>query len=266
MKFNHIMLAAGLGALSLTSCKTQQAAQPTAAAQPAVQPKKSLLNKEIDSVSYSIGVNIAMNIKSQGLDSINTEALVKGMEHIFASDSLLLSKEQTSQILSTYFQTLQSKKLEANSQAGKKFLEENKTKPGVVTTQSGLQYQILKEGTGPKPKATDKVQAHYKGSLLDGTVFDSSYDRGQPLAIGVSDVIPGWTEALQLMPVGSKWKLFIPSELAYGERGAGQDIGPNSTLVFEVEVLSIDPPAAAQPEKKATQPSKGPSKTPSKKK
>ncbi len=129
---------------------------------------------------------------------------------------------------------------ETNKKEGEAFLAANKTKPGVVTTPSGLQYKILKEGTGPKPTAADKVVCNYKGTLINGTEFDSSYKRGQPATFPVGQVIKGWTEALQLMPVGSKWQLFIPADLAYGERGAGNDIGPDSTLIFEVELLSIE--------------------------
>ena len=133
-----------------------------------------------------------------------------------------------------------------NVAKGKAFLEENKKKAGVQTTASGMQYIVMKEGTGAKPGLNDKVTTHYHGTVIDGTVFDSSVERGQPASFPVSGVIPGWTEALQMMPVGSKWKLFLPSELAYGERGAGGKIGPNSVLVFEVELLSIDAPDAPQ--------------------
>ncbi|MFV0417372.1 MAG: FKBP-type peptidyl-prolyl cis-trans isomerase [Dysgonomonas sp.] len=133
----------------------------------------------------------------------------------------------------------QEERLELNLKTGQEFLATNKEKPGVTTLPSGLQYEIIKEGNGAKPKATDRVECHYHGTLIDGTVFDSSVEKGKPATFNVSGVIKGWTEALQLMPVGSKWKLFIPSNLAYGERGAGQSIEPNSTLIFEVEILNI---------------------------
>jgi FKBP-type peptidyl-prolyl cis-trans isomerase FklB len=142
--------------------------------------------------------------------------------------------------ISSYLQQLKADKIAKNREAGLKFLAENKTKPGVVTLPDGLQYLVLKEGTGPKPTINDKVKTHYHGTLIDGTVFDSSVDRGQPISFPVGGVIKGWTEALQLMPVGSKWRLFIPSELAYGDRGAGPKIGPGAALVFEVELLAIE--------------------------
>jgi FKBP-type peptidyl-prolyl cis-trans isomerase FklB len=242
MKFNRLILFAGVGVWWLASCQTQKpAASASKTPAPAVQPAPAFALRNLnDSISYSIGVSIGSGLKSQGLESINTEALSKAIKGAYASDSTLISPEAANLFLSSYFQKLQAEKAEAGKVAGKKFMEENKTKPGITTLPSGLQYQVLKEGTGPKPKATDKVTAHYRGTLPNGTVFDSSYDRNQPLSIGVSEVIPGWTEALQLMKVGSKWKLFIPSDLGYGERGAGRDIPPNSPLVFEMELLSID--------------------------
>jgi len=142
--------------------------------------------------------------------------------------------------ISNYLQQLKADKSAKNREAGLKFLAENKVKPGVVTLPDGLQYEILKAGDGPKPTLNSKVKTHYHGTLIDGTVFDSSVDRGEPISFPVSGVIKGWTEALQLMPVGSKWRLFIPSELAYGDRGAGPKIGPGSTLVFDVELLAIE--------------------------
>jgi FKBP-type peptidyl-prolyl cis-trans isomerase FklB len=141
--------------------------------------------------------------------------------------------------ISNYLQQLKGEKAAANKKLGQEFLDQNKTKPGVVTHTSCLQYQIIKEGNGPKPLLTDKVKCHYHGTLIDGTVFDSSVDRGQPIDFPVSGVIKGWTEALQLMPVGSKWKLFLPSDLAYGDNQAGPSIKPGSTLIFDVELLEI---------------------------
>lgn len=194
---------------------------------------------EIDSVSYSLGVNIGSNLKKQGFDSLNVEMFSKALKDIYSNGAVKIDEKQAEAILMEYFQALQSKKQEGNVKAGEKFLEENKKKPGVITTPSGLQYTILKEGNGPKPTTNDMVTTHYHGTLIDGTVFDSSVDRGQPATFPVNGVIPGWVEALPMMSVGSKWRLFIPSNLAYGERGAGKDIGPNSTLIFDVELISI---------------------------
>ncbi|MES2731015.1 MAG: FKBP-type peptidyl-prolyl cis-trans isomerase, partial [Bacteroidota bacterium] len=240
-----MILLLGAGTLWIAGCKTQKPVA-TIPAAPVVQPQpKFALKNENDSISYSIGVSIGQSLKGQGLDSIHLDVLTSALKSSYGNDSLLIGKEQANQFLSSYFQNLQMKKAEVGKKVGQQFLAENKTKPGIITLPSGLQYQVLKEGTGAKPKATDKVKAHYKGTLLDGTVFDSSYERKEPLNIGVTEVIPGWTEALQLMSIGSKWKLFVPSDLAYGERGAGHDIPPHSALVFEIELISIDSAAAA---------------------
>lgn len=201
---------------------------------------KTELKNEIDSVSYSLGVNIGSNLKKQGFTTLNADAFAQALKDVYGAQGLKINEQQAEQLLQNYFQGLQKKKLEGNLKEGEKFLEENKKKPGVVTTPSGLQYLILKEGNGPKPTANNKVTTHYHGTLIDGTVFDSSVDRGQPATFPVNGVIKGWVEALQLMPVGSKWRLFVPSHLAYGEQGAGPQIGPNSTLIFDVELISIE--------------------------
>ena len=256
MKLNTLLVGAVAIICWLSACQSQKATvAKTTAATPTPAPKFALKN-QMDSVSYSIGVSIGQNIKGQGLDSLNVDALAKAMKSVYQSDSLLISNEQANQFLGSYFQGLQAKKAEASQKAGQQFLAENKAKPNVTTLPSGLQYEVLKAGTGPKPKPTDKVKAHYRGTLVDGKVFDSSYDRNQPLEIGVSEVIPGWTEALQLMPVGSKWRLVIPSQLGYGERGAGRDIPPNSTLIFEMELLSIEAPAKPEKTETPAKPSK----------
>lgn len=199
----------------------------------------SVLKSKIDSVSYGIGLNIADNLKAQGLENINAALLTKAIQDVLKNQKLVLSKEQSDMSISNYLQKLKAEKFAKNREAGEKFLAENKTKPGIVTLPSGLQYQILKAGDGPKPTINDKVKTHYHGTLIDGTVFDSSVERGEPISFPVSGVIKGWTEALQLMPVGSKWKLFIPADLAYGDRQAGPKIGPGSALVFDVELLEI---------------------------
>lgn len=212
----------------------------SASAQKGKKTTKSNLKNHNDSLSYSLGVSIATNIKNQGIDTVNVNALAQGFTDVYKKNNLTLTAEQANKLIAEFFQEAQHKKAQGNLIKGQKFLEENKTKPGVVTLPSGLQYQVLKEGTGAKPGYNDKVTTHYHGTLIDGTVFDSSVERGQPASFPVNGVIKGWTEALQMMPVGSKWKLFIPPSLAYGERGAGGMIGPNETLIFEVELLSID--------------------------
>ena len=197
-------------------------------------------NSEMEKVSYSLGVSIATNVKSQGLEQVDYESLTNALRDVFENNQLQISENESNMILQDYFGKLANKKKQANIEAGKNFLNENAQRDGVTTTESGLQYEVLKEGTGNLPKETDKVTVHYHGTLIDGTVFDSSVDRGEPATFPVNGVIPGWVEALQLMKVGAKYKLFIPSDLAYGERGAGGAIGPNATLVFEVELISIN--------------------------
>lgn len=197
------------------------------------------LNTEMEKVSYSLGVNVAKSVKNQGLESIDSDAVAKAFKDVFEGNTLEISEEEANIVLQDYFGKLANEKQKANVEAGQKFLDENAKREGVVTTATGLQYEVLKEGSGDSPKETDNVTVHYHGTLIDGTVFDSSVDRGQPATFPVNGVIPGWVEALQLMNPGAKYKLFIPSNLAYGERGAGGSIGPNATLVFEVELISI---------------------------
>jgi FKBP-type peptidyl-prolyl cis-trans isomerase FklB len=236
--YKKYLFMGALGFLSVQGFSQTKPKPAKATVKPAV--KVSALKTRMDSVSYSIGVNIADNLKAQGLDNVNTAILSKAIQDVLKSKTLTLSKEQSDMSISNYLQQLKADKSAKNREAGTKFLAENKVKPGVVTLPSGLQYEILKAGDGPKPTINDKVKTHYHGTLIDGTVFDSSVDRGEPISFPVSGVIKGWTEALQLMPVGSKWRLFVPSELAYGDRGAGPKIGPGSTLVFDVELLSIE--------------------------
>ena len=228
MKFNKSLIYLLISVLIMDSCNAQDK-------------KKSDVNIKtmLDSVSYGLGVSIGSNLKQNALDTVNIDMLAKGMKDFFANKNAMTA-EQADASIRTYLQSKEKTKGEANQKAGEAFLAENKKKPGVQTTASGLQYQVIKEGTGPKPTLNDMVTTHYHGTLIDGTVFDSSVERGQPASFPVSGVIPGWTEALQMMNVGSKWKLWIPGNLAYGERGAGGKIGPNTTLIFEVELLSID--------------------------
>ncbi|MDL2283079.1 FKBP-type peptidyl-prolyl cis-trans isomerase [Odoribacter sp. OttesenSCG-928-G04] len=193
----------------------------------------------MDKVSYSLGLSIAGNLISSGVKTINTEAFIDGMNTVFSGEMPDATPDEVNQILQDYFDKIQKAQGAAAKEAGEQFLAENKNKEGVVTLKSGLQYKILKEGDGPKPKATDSVVCHYEGSLINGTVFDSSVRRGEPATFPVNGVIAGWVEALQMMPKGSKWQLYIPSELAYGSHGAGQAIGPDETLIFDVELLDI---------------------------
>lgn len=207
-----------------------------------VKPKPSVapfLKNANDSVSYAIGMSLATFYKEQGIDRVNSNCVSAALDDALKGRPTLLSEEQMNMSISNYLQQLKKEKAAAARSAGEKFLAANKTKPGVVTLPSGLQYEIVKAGDGPKPTLTDKVKCHYHGTLIDGTVFDSSVDRGQPIDFPVNGVIKGWVEALQLMPVGSKWKLFIPADLAYGDNQAGAKIAPGSTLVFDVELLEI---------------------------
>ena len=192
-----------------------------------------------DSLSYSIGVQVAEYYKTMGVEKINTDYVAKAFHDVLNNKPLTISEDECSMNIQQKLQQFMATKVSAVKEAGKKFLEENKKRPGVVTLPDGLQYEIITKGTGPIPKATDTVQANYIGTLINGEEFDNSYKRGTPLTIPVSGVIRGWTEALELMPVGSKWKLFIPSDLGYGDRGAGGAIPGGSALIFEIELLNI---------------------------
>lgn len=200
---------------------------------------KMNLDNELDKVSYSLGVNIANSLKSQGLESINTTAFGSALDATFNGQPVLIDMQASQLILQEYFGKMQEEQTKAARAEGDAFLKENGKRAGVTTTASGLQYEVIKMGTGAKPTATDKVKTHYHGTLIDGTVFDSSVDRGEPISFPLNGVIKGWTEALQLMPVGSKFKLFVPSDLAYGAQGQGT-IKPHSALIFEVELIDIE--------------------------
>ncbi len=197
------------------------------------------LRTQNDSISYALGMSLASFYKQQGITNINSSLVDRAINDVMKSGKPLLTETQMNACVSNYIQSKQTEKSAGNKKEGEAFLAANKNKPGVVTTASGLQYLILKEGTGPKPQASDKIKCHYHGTLLDGTVFDSSVDRGEPIEYAVTGFIPGWVEALQLMPVGSKWRLFVPSNLAYGDNAGGPKIKPGSTLIFELELLDI---------------------------
>ncbi len=202
--------------------------------------KNMKLSTEKDTVSYSVGVNIASNLKQQGFDELNVDAIAEAFRDVYGNKDVKITPEEGGTLINQYMMKRQQQKGDENQKTGKDFLDKNAKEEGVSVLPSGLQYKVLQEGNGPKPGPGDRVTVHYTGKLINGKVFDSSVERGQPATFGVNQVIPGWTEALQLMSVGSKYKLFIPSDLAYGERGAGGDIGPNETLIFDVELISIE--------------------------
>jgi FKBP-type peptidyl-prolyl cis-trans isomerase len=253
-----ILLAALFVAVAVAA-GAQQPGQP--AQQPAAQsaqPAPGKPESPQDRFSYAIGVNVGRSMKANDIQ-VNTDLLLKGLRDALAGGQILLTDEE----MQTAVQSVQQQVMkqqeekqkaagETNKVEGEAFLMKNKERPEVKTTASGLQYEVLKEGTGASPKATDQVTVHYTGTLMDGTKFDSSVDRGQPATFTLNQVIPGWTEGVQLMKVGAKYKLYIPAALGYGERGApGSPIGPNAALIFEVELLGIGqpeaPPAEGQP-------------------
>ena len=202
--------------------------------------KTSKPKNNTDSASYMIGISVGHSLKAQNVPDINVDMIAKGIQEVINDDSTVTAQE--AQIfLNAYFSELREKEAESNKEEGIAWLAENKNKPGVIETESGLQYKILEEGTGKSPLITDRVKCHYEGRLLDGTIFDSSYERGQPAEFGLRGVIRGWTEGLQLMKEGGKYELYIPSDLGYGPRGGGQVIGPNATLIFVIELLEVLP-------------------------
>lgn len=202
--------------------------------------KEVSLNSELDTVSYAIGIDIGANIKGQGFDDINTQAIAKGFEDIFQENELLMTQEDANKYVREYFQKIVAKKAEDNLKAAEDFLNDNKDKEGVITTESGLQYKVIKNGTGPIPSDQDKVSVTYQGTLMDGTEFDSA-DSTNPASFRINGVIKGWTEALQLMPVGSRWMLYVHPDLAYGPNPRqGSPIKANDLLIFEIELISID--------------------------
>ena len=193
----------------------------------------------MDKISYALGLSIGNNFQSSGIKDLQVEDFTRGLMDVLTDAKPAISYDEAKSVINAYFVKLRQEKMVLNKEAGEEFLRINKHKAGVVELPSGLQYEVLKMGTGAKPTAKDKVKCHYHGTLINGTVFDSSVQRGTPAVFGVSQVIPGWVEALQLMPVGSKWRLFVPSNLAYGEHGAGEIIEPNSTLIFDAELSDI---------------------------
>ena len=234
--FSALLLVLTIAASAQTKPATKKVA--TTAKKPSTAAPAPVMKNALDSFSYALGLSMAGFYKEQGIKEINTALVTKALKDV-QTGKPMLDDAQVNNCIVNYMQLKKGEVAAPNKKEGQAFLEANKKKEGVVTLPSGLQYKIIKEGTGPKPTAGDRVKVHYQGSLLNGKVFDSSIERGEPATFGVSEVIPGWTEALQLMPVGSKWQIFIPSELGYGDAGAGQDIKPGSTLMFDVELLEI---------------------------
>lgn len=209
------------------------------------KPTPVALKSALDSASYSFGMGMASSMKAEGLTGLNYELLVKGLKDAFAGTTPLIPEEKSRQAIANLFKSVNQKKYAGAIAEGNAFLAKNKTQAGVQTTASGLQYQVITRGTGIKPTATDTVLVHYKGTFLDGKEFDSSYSRNEPLSLPLSGVIKGWTEGVQLMQAGAKYKFFIPYHLAYGESGGGPGMPPYSTLIFEIELLKVTPPAKA---------------------
>lgn len=203
-------------------------------------------NKELDRISYALGLSMGNNFRASGITSINVQDFADGVAAVFYGAQPKMTYDEAKEEIRKYFTAMEERQRaeaakmgEVNEAAGKAFLDENGKRAEVKITPSGLQYEVLREGDGPQPEAGDQVTVHYTGKLIDGTVFDSSEERGEPATFGVTQVIPGWVEALQMMKAGSKWRLFIPSNLAYGPNGAGNVIGPNSTLIFDVELIAV---------------------------
>ena len=241
MKKTVITLMLPFCALALhaqTKAKTTTAKKTTTTvkkAGPAVVFKSTL-----DSASYAFGNTMASSMKNDGLNGLNYELLVKGLKDAFGNATPLIPKDKSQTAINNLFVSVSKQKFAPTIAEGKAFLEKNKSQPGIQVTPSGIQYQVINRGTGIRPKATDTVLVNYKGTLLNGKQFDSSYDRNEPLSLPLNGVIAGWTEGVQLMQTGSKYKFFIPYNLAYGERGAGADIPPYSTLIFEIELLKVN--------------------------
>jgi FKBP-type peptidyl-prolyl cis-trans isomerase FklB len=240
-----LIVAAGLMMVGVSAVQAQTGAPPAKPGAPAANPADPL-STTAGQASYAIGMNIGNSIKNDGLE-VNLQALVAGIADAMAGNKSKLTDAQAQAAVQEFVTAMQARQAERMKSAGDKnkrdgeaFLATNKQKQGVVTLPSGLQYMVIKAGNGKQPKLTDTVTTHYHGTLIDGTVFDSSVARGEPATFSVGGVIRGWTEALQLMKVGDKWRLFVPSELAYGPRSPSPEIGPNSVLVFDVELLNIE--------------------------
>jgi FKBP-type peptidyl-prolyl cis-trans isomerase FklB len=252
-----------VAAITLFVSSCQQAGEQKAKPSETKEITKADLKTEDDNISYSLGFSMGSRFIRDGLE-INLEIFQEGMKDGFTGSKQILTEEEMQKTMMALQQKMMAKRQtdhmkemeerknlgEANKEKGEKFLEANKAKEGVITLESGLQYKILKKGTGASPKATDIVKCHYKGTTIDGEEFDSSYKRGEPATFALNKVIKGWTEGLQLMKEGGKWEFFVPPELAYGEMGSGPHIGPNEVLIFEVELLGIEKPKTEKPQEK----------------
>jgi FKBP-type peptidyl-prolyl cis-trans isomerase FklB len=223
----YVLLFAAVAITTYSSAQTKPAAAPL------------LLKTQLDSASYAFGASIAGDLKNRGVTNLNYSLVSKAMSDVFSGGTVIFTPEKCQEVIYGLLNVLEKKKFEGAIAESNKFLSENKLKPGIITLPSGLQYEVIVLGAGPKPLATDEVSVNYKGTLTNGFEFDSSYTRGEPTSFVMNQVIPGWTEGLQQMPLGSKYRFFIPYSLAYGERGAGKDIPPYSTLIFEVELIKI---------------------------
>ena len=233
MKIRILLIAAGLISTVFVSCQQK--------------PEKAELNTEFDTISYYLGISIGYNLMETPMQQINIEAFTKGMELVLSGEEPSQNMQEIGMIISEYMRKLEYAEGQKYLKEGEEFLARNKERKGVITTESGLQYEILKEGTGARPVATDEVTVHYIGTLIDGQVFESSVESGEPVTFPLNRVIPGWTEGVQLMNVGSKYKFYIPTELAYGMRPRqGGMIKPNMALIFEVELLSFTTPPEEQ--------------------
>ncbi len=246
----QFILCICVSSISISAVHAQAKTKPVATPKPktiVAAAATSNLKSTLDSFSYALGMNIANNLKMQSITKVNAVAMQKGMEDVFNSKAASLTEQQANTCIQTVLQANASKKSSGEVAKGKAFLEANKKRAGVTTLPSGLQYEVITAGdkNSATPKAIDTVVAHYAGTLIDGKEFDNSYKRGEPLTIPVGGVIRGWTEALQLMHVGDKWKVYIPSELGYGERGAGADIPGGAALIFEMELIAIKPAVVA---------------------
>lgn len=235
LPFSVLTLNAQIKAKTTTTTKKTTTTTTVKKAVPAI-----VFRSTLDSASYAFGNTMASSMKNDGLNSLNYELLVRGLKDAFGNATPLIPKEKAQLAINNLFVSVSKQKHGPAIAEGKAFLEKNKLQPGIQVTASGLQYQVINKGTGVRPKATDTVTVNYRGTLLNGKQFDSSYDRKEPLSLPLNNVIPGWTEGVQLMQTGSKYRFFIPYHLAYGERGAGADIPPFGTLIFEIELLKVN--------------------------